>query len=49
MFHIVIYISSQSTLLPQNCTLMPIYVFVMDVLCLQCMLGPHAVMGHHVD
>ena len=28
---------------------MPIYVFVMHVLCLQCMLGPRAFKGRHVD
>ena len=28
---------------------MPIYVFVMQALYLQCMLGPRAFTGRHVD
>ena len=32
-----------------RCTVMPIYVFVMQALCLQCMLGPRAFTSRHLE
>ena len=35
--------------LQAQCMVMPIYVLVMQAVCLQCMLGPRAFTGRHVE